>query len=174
MYFTHQTLSRGVYWTQAQISCKHLPYNFRFEPDIRLCTTNFNVTSGLIHLQRLQCLVVSLKCLITKPCANLAYRLILLGVRIITRKQERPIDIRPLAFAIVGAYDGKVKRITNASQVILLKLHENFKNVSITTEDHICTCLEPVDTPFAGFVTARLRLQHLNHETLTPIFDALI
>lgn len=58
--------------------------------------------------------------LLAEPGADLAYRLVLLGVGVVAREQERAVDVRPLALAVVRADDDEVERIADAREVVFL------------------------------------------------------
>lgn len=60
--------------------------------------------------------------LLTESGTDLADGLILFGVGVKTSEQERSIDVRALAFAVVPTNDNEVERITNTSEVVLLQL----------------------------------------------------
>ena len=60
--------------------------------------------------------------LLAEPGADLAYRLILLCVRVVAREQERAVDVRALALAVVRADDDEVERVADAGEVVFLEL----------------------------------------------------
>lgn len=64
--------------------------------------------------------------LVAEPGADLADRLVLLGVCVVTREQERAVDVRALALAVVGAYDDEVERVADAREVVFLELWIQF------------------------------------------------
>ena len=65
---------------------------------------------------------MGLKRLLAETCPNLAYRLILLCVRVVAREQERAVDVRALALTVVRADDDEVERVADAGEVVFLEL----------------------------------------------------
>ena len=60
--------------------------------------------------------------LLGEPGADLADRLVLLPVGVVAREQERPVDVRPLALAVVAPDDDEVERVADAGEVVFLEL----------------------------------------------------
>lgn len=64
--------------------------------------------------------------LLAEPGADLADGLIFLGVGVTTGEEERSVDVRALAFAVVPPNDNEVEGIANTSKVVFLQLYVVF------------------------------------------------
>ena len=119
---THQALRGSIHRTETEVRREDLPHHLRLEPHVRLCAANLDVPPRFHHLERFEGIVVGLQRLLAEPGADLAYRLILLCVRVVAREQERAVDVRALALAEVRADDDKVERVADAGEVVFLEL----------------------------------------------------
>src|SRR4051812_16421859 len=73
---THRPLSSSVDWTETEISSEDLPDDLRLQPDIRLRSSNINITPRLVpRLKRLKLREMLRKDLVREPCADFTYRL---------------------------------------------------------------------------------------------------
>lgn|SRR6266850_3526838 len=106
---TYQTLCGCVHWTETQICSEHLPNDPGFEPDIRLCSAHLDVATCLVRFQRLQSRIVRCQCLLAEAGTDLADGLVFFRIRVIARKEERPVHVRPLAFTVVSTNNDKVQ-----------------------------------------------------------------
>lgn len=106
--------------------------------------------------------------------ADFADRLVLLRIRVVAREQERAVDVRTLALAVVRADDDEVERVANAREVILLELRTH-RETGLRWEQSSRgrAHLEPIDSSPARLIVAQLALEHLHHEAFAAVLDAL-
>ena len=116
----YQSLRCRIDRAQAEVRREHLPNHLWLEPHIRLCSAHLDVTACNFHFERLQHCKVGRERFLTEPSANLADRLKFLRVRVVAGEEERAVYVRPFALAVVPTYDDEVKRVSDASQVVLL------------------------------------------------------
>ena len=65
---------------------------------------------------------MGLQRLLAEPGADLTYRLVLLRVGVVAREQERAVDVRALALAVVRPDDDEVERVADPGEVVFLEL----------------------------------------------------
>lgn len=122
----YQTLRGRVDRTETEVRREHLPDDLGLEPDVGLRAADLDVPARRGHLEWLERRGVRLERLVAEPGADLADRLVLLRVGVVTREQERAVDVRALALAVVGAYDDEVERVADAREVVFLELWIQF------------------------------------------------
>lgn len=111
-----------------------------------------------------------LECFFAESGANLAYRLILLPIGVVARKQEGAVHVCTLTLAVVSSDHDQVQGISDTRKVVLLDLYTLRVN-AYKTEVESINYLEPVDTASARCIIARFCFQHLDHEALAAILD---
>jgi hypothetical protein len=124
---THQTLCCSVDRTECQIRRQNLEDNLWLEPDvgwfgrIRL---NVVTLSGS-ELERMKLVVEIDEHLFRESGTDLASRLEVLRVGIVTREQEGAINVRPFPLAVIGTNHDEIARVTNTGEVVFLELERN-------------------------------------------------
>jgi hypothetical protein len=107
---------------QTQVRRENLPYDLGLEPHVGPRAAGLDVAARRDELERLQHGVVRRERFLGKARANLADRLELLAVGVVAREQERAVDRRTLALAVVAADDDEVERVADAREVVFFYL----------------------------------------------------